>query len=172
MFAAAFAEPALLSILETNCCARQRSLLHDRGVVMAFATDTSGQQSEINVTPLIDVLLVLLIIFMVIVPVMPHGLESQVPQRSKATQPTVAPVSVQLLGDEAGKNLRYEVDGQAVDRGRLSEALLAKLRVRPERSVYVAAGANVSYQFVAEAVGAAKAAGATTVGLGRLVPGS
>ena len=135
---------------------------------MAFATGTSAQQSEINVTPLIDVLLVMLIIFMVIVPVAPRGLESEVPQQSKATQPTVGPVSVQVWSDAAGRNLRYEVDGRMVERGRLSEALLERLRVRSQRSVYVAASPSVSYRFVAQAVGAAKAAGATTVGLGRL----
>jgi biopolymer transport protein ExbD len=139
---------------------------------MAFSTGTAGQQSEINVTPLIDVLLVLLIIFMVIVPVTPRGLESEVPQKSKADQPTVGPVSVRLLDEGAGKSLRYEIDGRAVDRIGLDEALLASVRVRPVRSVYVAASSSVSYQFVAEAVGAAKAAGATTVGLGRLVPAS
>lgn len=139
---------------------------------MAFSTGTSGQQSEINVTPLIDVLLVLLIIFMVIVPVTPRGLESEVPQKSNADQPMAGPVSVRLLDDGAGNSLRYEVDGRAVDRSGLDEALLATLRVRSDRSVYVAASPSVSYQFVAEAVGAAKAAGAMTVGLGRLLPAS
>jgi biopolymer transport protein ExbD len=138
---------------------------------MAFSTGTSAQQSEINITPLIDVLLVLLIIFMVIVPVTPRGLESEVPQQSKSTQPTVGPVTLQLLDDGTGKSVRYKVDGRAVDRERLGEALLASLQVRSERSVYVAASPTMSYRFVADAVGAAKTAGATTVGLGRLAPG-
>jgi biopolymer transport protein ExbD len=133
---------------------------------MAFSAGTSAQQSEINVTPLIDVLLVLLIIFMMIVPVTPRGLESEVPRPSKDTQPALGPVSMRLLGDGMGKSLRYEVDGKAVDRSLLGEALLSSLRVRSVRSVYVAASPDVSYQFVAEAAGAA------TVGLGRLVPAS
>ena len=138
---------------------------------MAFSTGTSAQQSEINVTPLIDVLLVLLIIFMVIVPVMPLGLASEVPQQSKAPQQTtVGPVSLRLLGDGTGQNLRYEVDGQGVDSSRLNEALLARLSMRSSRSVYVTSSPDVSYKAVAEAVGAAKAAGASTVGLGRLAP--
>ena len=138
---------------------------------MAFSTGTSAQQSEINVTPLIDVLLVLLIIFMVIVPVMPLGLASEVPQQSKAPQQTtVGPVSLRLLGDGTGQNLRYEVDGQGVDSSRLNEALLALLSMRSSRSVYVTSSPDVSYKAVAEAVGAAKAAGASTVGLGRLAP--
>jgi biopolymer transport protein ExbD len=137
---------------------------------MGVSVGASAQQPEINVTPLIDVLLVLLILFMVIVPVTPRGLESAVAQRSMAAQPMVGPVSLRLLGDGTDKSLRYEVDGRSVDRRGLEEALLASLRVRSVRSVYVAANPAVSYRLVAEAVGAAKAAGATTVGLGRLVP--
>jgi biopolymer transport protein ExbD len=128
-------------------------------------------QSEINVTPLIDVLLVLLIIFMVIVPVTPRGVESRVPENSKASAPVLGPVSLRVLGGEAGQpdgRIRYEVEGRVVERAQLSEALSAALRVRAERSVYVSASAQVSFREVAAAVGAAKAAGAATIGLGRL----
>ncbi len=138
---------------------------------MAFSCSNSTQQSEINVTPLIDVLLVLLIIFMVIVPVTPRGLESRVPQDSKAPAPAIGPVSLRLLGGnagQAGSKITYEVEGRVVDRAHLSGALLASLSVRAERSVYVSASPQVSYREVAAAVGAAKAAGAATIGLGRL----
>jgi biopolymer transport protein ExbD len=138
---------------------------------MAFSASNSTQQSEINVTPLIDVLLVLLIIFMVIVPVTPRGLESRVPQESKAPAPVRGPVSLRVLGGDSAQadgRIRYEVEGRVVDRAQLSEALLVSLRVRAERSVYVSASPQVSYREVAAAVGAAKAAGAATIGLGRL----
>ena len=137
---------------------------------MAFSASNSTQQSEINVTPLIDVLLVLLIIFMVIVPVTPRGLDSRVPQDSKAAAPALGPVSLRVLGGagQADGGIKYQVEGRVVDRAELSEALSASLRVRAERSVYVSASPQVSYREVAAAVGVAKAAGATTIGLGRL----
>ena len=138
---------------------------------MAFSVSNSAQQSEINVTPLIDVLLVLLIIFMVTVPVTPRGLESRIPQDSKAQQPALGPVSLRVLGGDPGQasgTVTYEVDGRAIDRAHLSEALLARLRIRPQRGVYVSASAKLSYSDVAAAIGAAKAAGATTIALGRL----
>jgi biopolymer transport protein TolR len=138
---------------------------------MAFSASNSMQQSEINVTPLIDVLLVLLIIFMVIVPVTPRGMESRVPENSKAASAALGPVSLRVSGGDAGQpggKITYEVDGRVVERAQLSEALLVSLRVRAERSVYVSASPQVSYREVAAAIGSAKAAGAATISLGRL----
>lgn len=136
---------------------------------MAFSVSASGQQSEINVTPLIDVLLVLLIIFMVIVPIAPRGLASQVPDdAAKASQGALAPVSLRVLSGAAGERLRYEVDGRGVDAGGLSMALTEALRVRADRAVFVSATADASFGDAARAVSVARTAGASTVGLGRL----
>lgn len=140
---------------------------------MAFSgASVSSPSAEINVTPLIDVLLVLLIIFMVIVPVMPRGLESEVPQPSKTAVATApGPVSLRVLSGEGqpdGQLIRYEVDGRLVKPERLGEALLASLRLRERRSVYVSASSGVSYGVIARAVSVAESAGATQVALGRL----
>ena len=138
---------------------------------MAFSGLNAAQQSEINVAPLIDVLLVLLIIFMVIVPVMPRGLESRIPDQVKAAESTQAPVSLRVLGDDGratGSAVRYQVDGRMVDRSGLRAALSGRLSLKAQRAVYVSAAATVSYREVVVAVAAAKAAGATTVALGRL----
>ena len=82
---------------------------------MAFSTNAgSGRNSfssEINVTPLIDVLLVMLIIFMVIVPVMPHGLNSAIPDArpTAGAETAVGPVLVRVERGETAE--RYFVDG-------------------------------------------------------------
>lgn len=136
---------------------------------MAFSVNGAGQQSEINVTPLIDVLLVLLIIFMVIVPIAPRGLASEVPQRaSKGTSQTLGPVSLRLLGGAAGQPVRYWVDGRSVEAAGLESALIEALRLRADRAVYVSATSDESYGEAVRAVAAAKSAGATSVGIGRL----
>ena len=61
---------------------------------MAFSTNNGRQSSEINVTPLIDVLLVLLIIFMVLVPARPRGLESSIPQGKSSNAVQLPPVTL------------------------------------------------------------------------------
>lgn len=128
---------------------------------MAFLVGASAEQSEINVTPLIDVLLVLLILFMVIVPVTPRGLDSQVPQMARsASAAALGPVSLRILAGVRPATVRYELEGEAVEPARLGEALGARLRIRADRSVYVSAGPEVSFGVVAETVSVASAAGA------------
>ena len=135
---------------------------------MAFSLGSSSVSSEINVTPLIDVLLVLLIIFMVIVPVTPRGLNSQVPQTRPSGDASPEPVSVRVLAGAAAGEVRYELDGHAVVAADLASGLRQRLALRSQRSVWVAASAAVSYRAVAEVVSEAKSAGAESVGLGRL----
>ncbi|HEY4010081.1 MAG TPA: biopolymer transporter ExbD [Acidobacteriaceae bacterium] len=142
------------------------------GAVMAFSASSSGsssvQQSEINVTPLIDVLLVLLIIFMVIVPVTPRGLASAVPQDAPATERTLPPLTVRVTAGPDRQGAVYAVDGRVVQRVGLGRALEAALAARANRSVWVEANPGLSYRVVAEVVSEAKAAGATAIGLGRI----
>src|SRR5579863_2604818 len=80
---------------------------------MAFSIGGSSSMSEINVTPMIDILLVLLIIFMVIVPVTPKGLDALVPQPPKnpqqQQQPNDRTIVVQVLY-RAGAAPMYKIN--------------------------------------------------------------
>lgn len=134
---------------------------------MAFSASISSHHSEINVTPLIDVLLVLLIIFMVIVPVTPHGLQSEVPQNTPSAERSLPPLVVRVSGHPDLQTAAYTVDGRAVERVQLAAALQAGLGLRSNRSVWIEASSGLSYRLVAEVVGEAKAAGATGIALGR-----
>jgi biopolymer transport protein TolR len=142
---------------------------------MAFSAVSSSTSvfpeilPEINVTPLIDVLLVLLIIFMVIVPVRPRGLSSQVPQGAAVAALRETPVSVRMIAGPSGA-IAYEVEGRRVAQAQVGAALISSLNARDDRALFVEASPQVSYRVVAELVGRAKAVGATAIALGRLGP--
>jgi biopolymer transport protein TolR len=138
---------------------------------MAFSAVSSSTSvfPEINVTPLIDVLLVLLIIFMVIVPVRSRGLNSQVPQGAAVAALRETPVSVRVVAGPLGA-ITYEVDGRRVAQAEIDATLISSLNAREDRALFVEASPQVSYRVVAELVGRAKAVGATAIALGRLEP--
>jgi biopolymer transport protein TolR len=139
-------------------------------IAMAFSTTgTSGGESlssEINVTPLIDVLLVLLIIFMVIVPVMPRGLHSVFPSDAAVSVPDNAvdrPVMVQIEQDRT--TVRYLVDGIGMERAEVAPQLQELLSRRSGRQVLLKADANLDFGVVAGVIDAGRAAGADSIGL-------
>jgi biopolymer transport protein TolR len=140
---------------------------------MAFSTTGTsrgdGLSSEINVTPLIDVLLVMLIIFMVIVPVMPRGLNSAVPSATSGTaEAGDRPILVQV--EQGQMAVRYLVDGVGMERAEVAPRLLELLSRRSVRQVLLKADAKLDFGVVAGVIDAGQAAGAESVGL--LTPGS
>jgi biopolymer transport protein ExbD len=139
---------------------------------MAFSSGSSSSpSSEINVTPLIDVLLVLMIIFMVVAPVTPSGLDSSIPQGKSAAPAALPPVVVRLLAGAEGQLARYEVGQTDVSADALPGRLRAMFAVRQDRTAFVQADRSLSYQEVAQVVSEAREAGAGAVVLSGLRAG-
>jgi biopolymer transport protein ExbD len=117
-----------------------------------------GQTSEINVTPLIDVLLVLLIIFMVITPLTPKGLEALVPQPPPPNQkpePTDRTVVVQVLQSNESKP-KLKINQEDVSWDNLGSRLTDIFKTRAERVMFVKGDPDVEFQNVAQVIDIAK----------------
>jgi biopolymer transport protein ExbD/biopolymer transport protein TolR len=111
---------------------------------------TGRAVSGINVTPLIDVLLVLLIIFMVIVPATPRGLDALIPQppKSQATPPAVDPtILVQVLSNGAGDPI-YKINETAFGKQEIEPELASIFATRQSKVVFVRGDADLDFSKV------------------------
>lgn len=125
--------------------------------------------SEINVTPMIDVLLVLLIVFMVIVPAIPRGESVLVPRPAGFGQDPLQPVVLEVLRGIGG-SVGFRVNQQDVARQELPSRLAGIYANRAERVLFVRADGDLSFTEVAQAIDLGRAAGADRVGV--MTPGS
>jgi biopolymer transport protein TolR len=124
----------------------------------------SGAKADINMTPMIDVLLVLIIIFMVITPLTPKGLEALVPQPPKADQPqTQADQRTVVIVINRDKSM--SINQEPTDEQRLGPRLEEIFKTRAERVVFVRGDNDLEYQYVAKAIDIAHGAGIDKVGL-------
>jgi biopolymer transport protein ExbD len=125
---------------------------------------SNALKSEINVTPMIDVLLVLLIIFMVISPTLSVGLDSQIPKSSSK------PARLENKPDEAivismKDDLSIQINEEPVPVPEFQDRLRVILKSRTNRSVFLQADSDLPFEAVAAIIDGVRSAGADRIGL-------
>jgi biopolymer transport protein ExbD len=131
---------------------------------MAFASfdskNASAPMAEINMVPLIDVMLVLLVIFIVTAPLLTQAVKLELPKAS--SQPNIAKAEKIEFAIDAHGKLYW--NGEPVDRAQAAERFVAESHKQPQPEVHLRADQNVAYRSVAQTLADASKAGLTKVG--------
>jgi biopolymer transport protein ExbD len=122
--------------------------------------DDDGLMNEINMTPLVDVMLVLLIVFMVTIPVIRHAVKIDLPHASSQKEDT-KPAQVTVAVDADG-NVMW--DDKKVDDTALRAKIAEAAQANPQPELHLDADRKVPYEKVAEVMAAAQAGGLTKIG--------
>lgn len=135
---------------------------------MTAMTGNNGMASEINVTPMIDVLLVLLIIFMVIVPAIPRGEAAAIPQPA-ISEGGRGDVVVLEVSKDGANAVKFRINEQTVAQGELQARLSAIYANRAQRVLFLKGDDTLSFTQMAEVIDIGHAAGIDRIGL--MTPG-
>lgn len=123
-------------------------------------TQTSQPMSEINVTPLVDVMLVLVVIFIITAPLLTSSIQLDLP-KTQAAKPSEAPKFVSVVID---KSAQVFLDDKPVGLPALTEALQKAATANPETEVQLRADESVAYGKVVVVMGIAQKAGLNRIG--------
>jgi len=135
---------------------------------MGASTDSGGFNSEINVTPMVDIMLVLLIIFMVVTPMLQHGITVNMPKdlnNPEEDQRIIKDTSVVISIPEDGK---YYLGKIPVTKDQLKEKvekMLSNIKKEEDKIVYIKSGVGVSYGDVVTVINEVRALGVDKIGL-------
>jgi biopolymer transport protein ExbD len=131
---------------------------------MAFGgfhrSGTDAPMAEINMIPLIDVMLVLLVIFIITAPLLTHSVKIDLP-KATSTPNLTRPDNIQL-GIKADGTVYW--NGEPVDAPELLQRMAAAGKLQPQPEVHIRADATAQYQLVAKVMAAAARAGLTRIG--------
>ncbi len=131
---------------------------------MAFKTSSSNENrpvAEINITPLVDVMLVLLVIFMVTAPLMDNGIPIQLPKTSaKALPKDEAPVVLSL-----SKDSRVSFNQQEIPYSEIRKRVESYFKTHSKKEIFIKADAELPYGVVAHAMAEVKNGGVDKIGL-------
>lgn len=129
-------------------------------------TDDSGPVAEINITPFVDVMLVLLVIFMVTAPLMESGIPIQLPKATaKALPKDESPVTLNVTRDS-----RVFLNSQEIPGTEIRKRVAAFFKGRGKKEIFIRADGGLPYAVVAQAMAEVKNAGIDKIGLVTLPP--
>ena len=131
-------------------------------MAMSGGNPTSGLTNDINVTPMIDVLLVLLIIFMLVVPMARKAIDVQLPDPTPTNAPATPSTDQIVLS--VNKDGSYAINKEAVTKERLAARLKEIYDPRPDKIIFVNGDPKVKYQDVIFAMDVARGAGVKVIG--------
>ena len=136
---------------------------------MAFSNTGGGAlRAEINITPMIDILLVLIIVFMVVVSMSQQkGLKAQIPQSATQKAPAQAErtIVIQIAWTGDNKTPKIKLNDEDVPWGKLHDRLSTIFAGRVERVAFVKGDDDVDFEFVADAIDIARTSGVERIGL-------
>ena len=130
---------------------------------MSVGENKGGAMAEMNVVPLIDILLVLLIIFMVITPLTPKGLETVLPRPNDISDPQITnPLTIVV---QVGQGGRLKINNENTDFDRLGPRMEQIFKERAEKVAFVQGDNDVVFMDVARAIDILRGSGIDKVGL-------